>query len=154
MDTMMERILNMLKEAQENLKAFVRKLLSQECILEDTTEFLKDEKNLYNPDGTLTEEYEAMLEKMEEKLSSDKINQMLIDSASSPEEADAIRDIIGFVEERDRLMEDYRTTITQYDEDAQAWMNDRATEGLDEEEKKLKIKKIEDLLNSEEDIVE
>jgi len=154
MDDKLEKLIGLLNEATENIRRFFATLFQGDGEMEELSGLLRDGKGLYNPDGTLTEEYLSALEKAESRLDPSRIDEALIASASSPEEADAIRSIIGFVEDRDALMQDYGASISAYDEDARSWMEDRATEGLDEGQKELRIKKIDDVLSSEEDILD
>lgn len=149
-----EKLVSVITEARESLRRFILGLFKDEKDMQDLSGFLKDDTNLYNPDGTLTDEYESLLEKIAEKVDSGEVEEALIASASSPEEADAIRSIIGFVEERDSLMKDYQRTISEYDDNAAEWVKNKVTENLEGEEKEIKIKKIDDILSSEEDIVE
>lgn len=149
-----EKLIKLLSEARESAKHFFINLFQGDIEMQEYSDILKNEKNLYNPDGTRTEEFDALLEKIEIKLDSCDIDARLISSASSPEEADAIQSILGFVEDRESLIEDYRTSITEYDGNTDSWVKDRITKGLEGEEKELKIKKVDDILSSEDDIVD
>lgn len=150
----MESIVKMIEDALRRLREFFAARFEGDKEMEELAEFLKTPENRFNPDGTVTDEYKEWIQKVEEKISGDTLDEMLIESAESPEEADAIRSIIGFVDEREELMQDYRKTILDYDQNADEWMKARATEGLDEQAREVRIKTMEDTLASEDDIIE
>ena len=150
-----DQIVQLIKDALSRFGEFFSQNFLGDKDNEELQSFLKENDNRFNPDGTLTDEYKEWIKTMEGKLTGEKMNEMLIQSAKSPEEQDAIRDIIGFVEERGELMKDYRKTIQiEYGGDTDAWVKDRATEGLDEQSRLERIKTIEENLGPGDDIVE
>lgn len=150
----MDRIVKLVEDALSKFGNLFSLRFQGDKDAEDFSEFVKKEGTRFNPDGTLTEEYQEWIEKMEGKLTGKELDEMLINSAESAEEADAIRSIIGFVEDRGELMKDYRDTVQfDYDGDANAWVNDRATEGLNEAEKEKRLKKMDEILGAGDDII-
>ncbi len=150
----MENIIKLIEDALKRVGDFFSLRFQDDKEMEELGGFLKEEQNRFNPDGTLTDEYVELIKKVEEKLTGDNLNELLIESAESPEERDAILSIIGFVEDRDKLMEDYRDTIIDYEGDTDAWVKDRATEGMDENAAGIRIKTLEETLASEDDIID
>lgn len=149
-----EKLINLLKEARDAIERFFADLFLGNPEIQEMSSVLKNEEEMYNPDGTLTEEYEELINKVASTMDPRRIDEELIASATTPQEEDAIRSILGLVDDRGKLMEDYRMSISEFDGDAGAWVKDRACEGQDDEDKEARLKKIDEVLSSDDIIID
>lgn len=149
-----EKLISLLKEARDAIERFFADLFLGNPEIHEMSSVLKKEEEMYNPDGTLTEEYEDLMKKLASTMDPSRIDEALIAMAANPQEEDAIRSILGFVDDRGKLMEDYRLSISEFDGDAGAWVKDRACEGLEDEDKEARLKKIDEVLSSDDIIID
>lgn len=149
-----EKLISLLKEARDAIERFLADLFLGNPEIQEMSSILKNEDEMYNPDGTLTEEYEELMKKVASTMDPRRIDEELIASAATPQEEDAIRSILGLVDDRGKLMEDYRMSISEFDGDAGAWVKDRACEGLEGEDRETRLKKIDEVLSSDDIIID
>ena len=102
---------NVIDEKERNLSFAqgvinrVRKLLDKYMLgfgqYEDLKEFMSSDNNLYNPDGSLTDEYRQKIKEVEGYVSNKPIDSVLIESVGEDElDSEVLKGIIEFVERR------------------------------------------------------
>lgn len=74
---------------------------------EELDAFMGDEKNLYNEDGSLTDEYKKKIEEMENYCKENPIEEVLYDECEDEIDKAAIEGIIEFSDKRRELMAKY-----------------------------------------------
>lgn len=92
----------------------IQKVIHRYCDVGKVGELLADESKLYNEDGTLTKEYQAILEKIESSLKEEKKNETV---QSTDEEVLTEKDAMEFVLQLQKEKEEF---MRKYDEAAEA----------------------------------
>lgn len=92
--------------AIEHLRELLDKLLSYFQGKSELEEFMTSDENLYNDDGSLTEEYKVKIAEMEDYVREHPITDVLQELHMSDEERVADSAVIDFVEKRKELLDD------------------------------------------------
>lgn len=96
----------------EAFNKFVKHLLDKklnELSLKGLEEFTSDENNLYNPDGTLTEDYKAKIEEVKKALDDTNVSECILEVA--PElDGEVLSDINAYVADRRKNMSEFENT--------------------------------------------
>ncbi len=110
--------------------------------VESLKNFMEDESNLYNPDGSLTYEYKRKIKEMESFVSSNSINDAIFEQyANDAIGREVAQGIIESVEERRLLMEDYNRCQDNDEQNfsSQKWIKNKLGKNTSEEDVQEKL---------------
>lgn len=141
---------------QDTVNKILDRFLSRHPREKELRDFMEDEKNLYNEDGSLTEAYKQQIKEMEEYVQSNPIDDDIIKFlAQNDIEESMYSSIIRFVNQRAVIIKEFDKTETLEEEDfsperfVKRILND---ESYTDEERKQILETIETL--AEEDSLE
>lgn len=113
------------------------KYLTNKEDLDELHTFMRDESNLYNEDGSLTEAYKQKIREIETYVTKNPIDGTLEKKYEGDEESlEVVRGIIDFVDEHEKLMDDYKRKSLEDEQnfDEQEWIRQNINKSSETEE--------------------
>lgn len=144
-----EKELSFAQQLIEKVERILRRYMKGFEKNEELEEFMQDDKNLYNEDGSLTEAYKKKIAEVEDYVQKTPIEGVIREEIVSDEKDKAVlRGIIEFINRRREIMKEFEEQENLYDEDFDA---DKFIEGVLERHASTKEER-QNILNAMEDL--
>lgn len=133
---------NFAQKVIEKVRHIFDKYMSSYRGYNELKEFMDNDDNLYNPDGSLTEEYKRKIKEVESFVSNNSIDKILEEEIiKTDNDKEVLSGIIDFVERRKEIIKKYTSIQDIHGEDfnAEHFINDLLDKNADNESEKKQI---------------
>ena len=141
-DNRTDRHQSFVETVLDKVRSLLDKYMSSYSDYEGLKDFMKDDANLYNPDGTLTEEYKKRIADVEKFVTSKPIDETLkANVITDDNDAEVLAGIIEFVERRKTALIEF---TQQHDDlgqefDAEEFVHELVSKNSSSEKEKKEI---------------